>query len=1020
MKVKRNFVKLIVPVIVASTILANGGSINSKIDSKKVLQFSEFGNRITSSQGSNKDFLDEKLGKKKSSNSTLAASIKTKLTDIRGENNVAGNGFPTRAFDSRRQGEQSIINNEVTELDEQTKQEYSSSSDPEYSGREPDEPIRQMEGLRENIVGTASNDTSYENDERQSEDSNWHVETFISEPQQSTLDHSRIATTTTGPMIDTSLIRNLTEGLFPTRHISSVALDRFFPGSSSDLDNNNQVGLNSSEQFYNKKADERSEYENLNTTETENISESYSNSPLAKSQTVSPSSSFYLKPSKRVERKYSLIDLIQGQTKSKPSRDVGLAQSTTSISKPEIVKNHEIQIGKPASTKTNEISQDDSPQSVGSRQVNLPIDGGVSYQDFFQTGTTPTKNNNFNKSELINKNELTAAASSSQFGGLVEKDNTFEFVQQTPSINNQNRNFLQKIVYHSTPFRPSNYNSSSRTITNSPAIQQSRQIPFRSELPKEKPIVSFAAPNELPESIHIKSSSKQMMRDENNYRNDPRGAVSASTRSESSTAKTNGSKDQPIKIGLEDSSKEKDYSHSSKAELAEAQNSKEGQAVSESPLVTRKEKLMFDLYEREIDQQIAQALYREMRKSAEMLVKSAATTASHPINNKFSSQPQTSSSFQQSQTSSWPSQASLSPQIDEFQLNPAQVDFLQATPEMYQELPTLSGSDLEPVVLPLMPAFSLDGVPAKDVLEPSLSQQSSVNWPTTLQLFPSLNNVASYQVINPNSGTKLRKFKGKTLTKPQHSVATTWPHYSSLRDAILKVQQSKVSPFLTNSLSYLYSNLPKAIWNHKRPPKEHKQMSRQPLPLPDGSILASSTSLFPSFFTGAPISNGSPNNVLKNLALNLPLSFGNNPFHLSTNSQSFNKPVLRHRNLPAIGATFGDILNTALDNMLTIQSNLMRPNSIIDPLSIYSNANFQILDHLLSRKSSFANNRLHSDRQKRSSSLESDDKDQSLALGTIDTVANIRNKSYDGSRINTCGSHQSTDSIALIPFPIVI
>lgn len=1001
MKTNRSFLKLIFPVIVASTVLANGKSINSKISNEKVLQSSEFGDRITSGQRPYGHSSEQNFNEV-----SISTTVSELIDDTKIGNNTIGASPETESFDSKHQGEQSFTNNNNPERGNQSKQEH--STDQEYTSEEPTSQEEQHY-----VVKTAKNSSSHVNATQESEDFNWHIEGTKSESEQPNHNPSRLTTTqtTSGSTIDISLIRNLTEGLFPIKQISNAALDGLFPVSfrNSNIINQYQVGLDSPNRYL-EHVNDRAEFEKSNSTNqldlSENIPEHYSHSLPTKSVKLQTSlaNSFYSKPSKRVERKSSLVDLI-GSSKSKPIRDISVAQSTISISKPEIFNDHDTKVGK-SGVEADEINQR-APMTplASSNQMSLPKDH-FSFPDFFSTISPGYKS-------ASTKDEQTAASSN---GGLVEKDTSFEFEQQTPS-NNGNQNILEKIVYHSTPLRPSNNNSNINNnfgfSANTSLIQQSQKVLFRSEPPKEKPVVSFAAPNES--NLKYTKLSNQQMRDEI-HRNDPRGA-SASARSESSIAKTSGSKDQPIKIGLADSSKKKDYSSDAKFN----QKSEGSQAVSELAPLTRKEKLMFDLYERDIDQQIAQALYREMQKSAEILVKSAtAATTSTPIpmNNKLLSQSQIAGSFHRGQSISWPSQASLPAQVSDPLLNPTHTEYIQPAPESYQELPSLSSSDLEPVMFPLMPGYSLEEVPVKGVFEPNLSQQPSINWPT-LQIFPPLNIEPPNQATSSNFGTNVRKLKGKKLKKPEqvgvpatsqslNSMATAWRKYSSLKEAILKVQQSKLSPILTNSLSYLYSNLPKAIWNYKRPPKEHKQMNIRQSEQP---ILSAST-LFPSSFAGGIPSIGP--NILKNLASNLPLNLDN----YSSNSATFNKPVLRHRNLPAIEDTIRNLLNAFLENIFTIQPDLLRLNSIADPFNLYSTTNTinsQILD-LLSRKSSSIN-RLGSDMQKRKSSA--DYLDQPSTIGNINTATNIRNKPDDGLTTNTCNSRQSTNAFALIPFPII-
>lgn len=1029
MKIKSNLEKLIVSLLVISAFSGIGISA-STTTSKNDSQFSSFGNRIISNHSSDNKINTNKPDKQDSLELKLKSLVndtdtglnrKFRATNVSTGSVTINNGSQiVSSFDSRRQGEQIVSSEDAPETDQSNRQDFSTNNPEQYSSEDIDQSMSQ----KEQPVLATNNSLFYENDTKENDEhSNWYIEKDVAdEPANSSDNIQRLAN---GSNIDTKLIRNLTEGLFPIEHISSVALNKFFPETLAHSNNNVYHPVrknNSSDQLLKSPADYDENESEFNSTSHENISDFQFPSPISadkqnasnKHQTSHLTSSFYQsKPSKRVERKYSLIDLI-GQAGLKANREHGVAQSKmfTSRSRPEV--------GNFEKLDTTKASQEPSFPSMNNRNINLPIDY-ITYSETISPRQSLT-----NRSANFKHDEQQTSASSPLGGGLVEKGNSFEFVQKTPTAD-ENRNMYQKIFYHSTPFRPSNNLSDKNGSSQHVKLltpQQSRQTSVRSEPLREKPVVSFASPNESDSNGYAKTSNQQIR--DNIYRNDPRG-TSASTRSETSAIRTTDSKDQTAKTRPKGHFK------------IDQDNSviKESPPPPQSPPVTRKEKLMLDLYEREIDQQIAQALYKEMRKSAEILVKSAAAAASassHISSNMFASapspssasppQPVAESSYQQALT--WPMQSggSLVSQISESQLNPNQVEIIQM-PEMYQGLETISGSDLDTVVLPLMPGYSFNGIasaPVKEVFEPNLSQQHSINLPT-FQVFPQINNGFNSQANGENFGTKLTKFKGKKLAMAQQVVASpsvvqqnsiaARPHYAGgLKEAILKMQSSKLSPFLTNSLSYLYSNLPKAIWNYKRPPKEHKQTSRQPALVND--LLPATNSLFFSIFPSSTSSRQS----FKNLAPNIHFNTENDGL---SNSASFTKPALRHRNLPAVEATLGDLLSSVLENvMLNSQINLP-PVASEEPLNLYPNLNSiinpQIILDMINKKSANFANRLGDDegRGKFTFGIEK------LPLA-FDKSTNTRSKKDQLSLgiKNTCSSSEPTNAFSSIPFPMVV
>lgn len=1034
MKVKSNLEKLIVSLLVISANSGIGISTTSKNDSTRFSQFSSFGNRIVSSSYNNEinlnkpdkqDFL-ELLALNKAVNNTDAGLIhKSKAINVSAGSITINNGSQiVDNFDSRRQGEQIVSSEDVsTETDQSNRQDYSTNNQEQYGSE--DIGSESPSQKQEQPVSAMNNSFLYENDTNKEnyEDSNWYIEKdVLDKPANYSLNSTQKLTN--GSNIDTNLIRNLTEGLFPIEHISGVTLSKFFPEKPAHPNGNfYHIRNNSSDQLLKSPADYYENEFKFNSTSHENISDSQFLSliPAGKQNSNKHQTSHHLtssfypsKPSKRVERKYSLIDLI-GQARSKANREHEPLQSKmfTSRSKPEAGN---------FDTKVNPDLANQESSFSSMNNINSPI-------DYITNSETISPRQSLTN---MSHDEQRSSASSPFRAGLVEKDNSFEFVQQQIPAANEKQNVYQGIVYHSTPFRPSNNLSDkkgSSQLTKLSTPQQSRQTLVRSEPLKEKPLVSFASPNESDLSGGRAKTTNQQIKDKI-HRNDPRG-TSASTRSETSAIKVTDGKDQIVKTQT------KDYFENAEDKLVINESLPLPPPPQSAP-VTRKERLMLDLYEREIDQQIAQALYKEMRKSAEILVKSAAAAAAvaasapSPISSNMfpstspssspSSQPVAESGYQQSRALTWPTQpgGGLVPQISESQLNPNQVEIIQV-PEIYQGLETISGSDLETVVLPLMPGYSFDEIAQpqvkEPVFEPSLSQQHSISSPT-FQLFPPINN-GFYSTTNNGKhfATKLKKFKGKKLAMTHQAVVASpsvlqqqnsisaRPQYTGLKEAISKIQSSKLSPIFTNSLSYLYSNLPKAIWNYKKPPKEHKQTSRRPALVDD--LLPAPNSLFFSLFPSSTSSGQS----FKNLVSNMPFNTEN--INL-LNPVSFNKPVLRHRNLPAIEATLGDLLSSALENMMLNSQMNFQPATSVEPLNFYPNLNSilnsQIILDLINKKSANFANRLGSDVGKKK-----------FTLG-IDKSSNIRSKKDELSLgiKNTCGSSQQRNMFTSIPFPMVV
>lgn len=479
-----------------------------------------------------------------------------------------------------------------------------------------------------------------------------------------------------------------------------------------------------------------------------------------------------------------------------------------------------------------------STMNHGRNVFDSYIDAGYKFPLAFDASRTP-----YTQGEAIRAHPPSTFGPSDHVGDP-------QYIQHH-SINNQNH--LDKITYHSTPFRP--------VIVNpglvSPATQDNLSSPHPTtevgtglaqqpltDVTTTLTVDDRGGAKQSGSSVHGQASkeanfasvgsSSNNLSEKLEYPSDNRdGNTEAQRESARNSSKTDPKKDAsshyvtkqssetPRKPSNEASSDLSPGDSVSASTDSKPLNQSHSQSQTNGSIFGSRPSLLFDLYESEIDNQIRDALYRHSNPLLSNMVKLPSTTTSwydRPpmsllddslVDQSIMSWARPISAWQSAVTSlgNQPAASTIS------QANSGKFTDLSATDSLLaalNELPTFSASDLQPIFPPVESSLlGSESNIAEDSLEDPLATLYALN--------PSL---ASTQQANA-----LKYLMSASNVKPQATASTTPAPSQSLANGnrlpaiLLKLNSKPLSSLLSNPLALLTTNRP--IRHHKASKKPY-------------------------------------------------------------------------------------------------------------------------------------------------------------------------------------------------------
>lgn len=428
--------------------------------------------------------------------------------------------------------------------------------------------------------------------------------------------------------------------------------------------------------------------------------------------------------------------------------------------------------------------------------------------------------------------------------------NQQQFIQQS---NLYDQNQLDKIVYHSTPFRPSIISPPTTTMATADNNQQGSTSTTPSSLITTTPTsieetgsnkqqrpkteadnksVSFASLGSSSSSISDSKSehaTNGQTLNSNRYPSSRHKAHEKSNNSNNSVSDEMDDSDKSLSGNNNNStargawnSNSNDFDKQNYGGNSSSSKSANNSFLNSGP------SLLFDLYEREIDNQIREALYGDATRHSDHLLSDLAgrPESQWPMTSDSSLYDDT---VADSSLSPWRrpitshhqhSSSSLLPSLSASKLRPSTT--LAAPPisipqdplsAALSELPTFSASDLQPI-FPTGPAYSL--LPTATT---QLNQHDSAAAGSTLTSLASHLFPLSYDTNDYNFAAQNSKLNAQ-------SSQTNQPTTSSYLPTILfKLNSSPLSSILANPLTHLYASLPTT--KHKDKSTKHNNLLTQ-------------------------------------------------------------------------------------------------------------------------------------------------------------------------------------------------
>lgn len=475
----------------------------------------------------------------------------------------------------------------------------------------------------------------------------------------------------------------------------------------------------------------------------------------------------------------------------------------------------------------------------------------------------------------------------------------FHYVQQHSS---NNQDHLDKIVYHSTPFRPSIANSpSAQTInpqnTGGKASMAAGEVPTSSLLSEGDKSALLGAANMKPsapdnqddnnKSVAFASfgspSNTVLSGDMNNsssrysvLTNNNNGARATNESQPSTTFPStfdeidfdrfqsqlgfNSNKSNSLPTTSQSNNRDRDYQASDGASgsIAVPASNRSSSIPSSGVATPPGPAILFDLYEREVDNQIREALYGN---SGERLLSSVighqhiGPSDTHSQRPKFSVPPvstwfektpsaslssdnlqsnlQPSATLVESygQAASWQQPVALGvPSSYAHHTSPSRPSSIDQLAAALQDLPSLSATDLQPMFPASSSSYSL--APAASNLE-NYHENSSPNQQQLASLLATINSASDDSDMTTSPWASAAPNGNKYAATPTNSLPSIF----------FKLNSSPLASIFSSPLAHLYASLPgtKTRNNYKRPSTQHQQAASSPL----ASYFASPSSFLP-------------------------------------------------------------------------------------------------------------------------------------------------------------------------------
>lgn len=449
---------------------------------------------------------------------------------------------------------------------------------------------------------------------------------------------------------------------------------------------------------------------------------------------------------------------------------------------------------------------------------------------------------------------------------------SYQYVQQH-NINNQNH--LDKIVYHSTPFRPSIVSPppmSSPTPT--PGLMSSTSMvpPMQSVTDSsssgglnqvrliksdEKPM-PFASLSSSSSAISDASKAEYNSNDQSNKQSNRYPSSSASsmskdqmgrftTEASKSTTSSTTTSTPPSATNTEPFEPERRQNASAKpsdssiSKTTGALQQFDLKEVPGNPPLSTGQAILFDLYEREIDDQIREALYGSgsgatVKGNQPDAIMNSFREQQRPLQTMGGYDP--SGAEQHNLAANWDqpvalgSHESYAPSFNPSRPRPilgGQPTSLDPLSAALQELPTFSASDLQPI-FPTMPAYSLlPPAPASSAYE-TFGADAPLT-ALTSQLYPihHAGGGSTTHVFGHENGYMTASQPYSPYSSSSSSSSGSGQQSSSsalsLPALLFKLHSSPLSSILASPLTHLYASLPR---NRNKKPSSGQQ-SKKPV-----------------------------------------------------------------------------------------------------------------------------------------------------------------------------------------------
>lgn len=456
---------------------------------------------------------------------------------------------------------------------------------------------------------------------------------------------------------------------------------------------------------------------------------------------------------------------------------------------------------------------------------------------------------------MVNKPMSSFATSSNNNNNPNNIGSGYQFIQQH-NMNNQNH--LDKVVYHSTPFRPSivspplssvssNPNTTpSSVLSSTPASssgQQNNQV-SSSTLNQRTKMDSGDSKSLAFGSLSSSSSAISDSKSDYTTNGQANNASKYSSVKDSSNSRVGGSDSNGAQYNNKGLSSNNDKTSTTTTSTMSPLATDDGSSmydglrahnstIDKQSTITPSQEMLFNLYEREIDNQIRDALYSEAPHATAESLLPGVTRASNVAADWFEKSAQTlyeDPSVEQT-LSSWDRPVALGTHGG-YHLptgSGATTRIRDPLAEALQELPTFSASDLQPI-FPAGPAYSLLPTSTHDPSsyhEPQQPPSASQPLASFSSLFPFTNQQHGHH--NPMGLDSEINSKLTSFQQPSTSHSTTPSSSSSqpagLQAILIKLHSSPLSSILSAPLSQLYSTFPRPYRNNKKPSSHSQQHS---------------------------------------------------------------------------------------------------------------------------------------------------------------------------------------------------